>query len=178
MFRAFPLCSLCHTMLGACFSSVCLKLIWGKTTSFSRALFLSSFSIFADLRNISCCAGWFRAVVSVGFHCLMIYFCDEVNTQVFWSPYMSDKQSLQLVSTGSVALFPCRDHQQPPARAWRWVGIQARKEGSWPARCSLWPCVSPKCCWLATNVTVGETGLFVTTWLRSPNSTEFLLLGS
>ena len=182
MFSAFPLCLLCHTMMRVCFSSVCLKLIWGKPTSFPRALFASSFSIFADL------LGTFPAVQGgLGLRSLLAFtpftsssWSTSVMTSTHKSsglPYVSDKQSLPLVSTCCASLFPWPDHQQPPARAWCWVGIQTRKEGNWPARWRLGSCVSTKCCWLATNVTVGETGLFVTAWLRSPNSTEFLLLG-
>lgn len=146
---------------------VCLKLIWGKPTAFSRALFPSSFSIIADLiGTFPAVQGglglWFLLAFAC-FHSFHIFLmtCSGMRSTRTPSglPYVSDKQSLPLVPTCGVPLSPCPHHQQLPARAWRWVGVQATKERSWPA--GLRSRVSPQCCWLAPNVTFGTTGLFV-----------------
>lgn len=78
-----------------------------KNTGFSRALFPSSLSIFADLVKFPAVQGdlglWFL-LVFIYFHSfhifLMIYFWDEVNLQVSGLPYMTGKQSLLHVSLG------------------------------------------------------------------------------
>lgn len=145
---------------------VCLKLIWGKPTGFSRAPFPSSFSIIPDL------IGTFPAVRGglglwflLAFACfhslhifLTIYSVMRSTRKPSGLPYASDKQNLPLVPTRGVPLFPCPHHQQLPARAWRFVGVQAGKGHSWPA--GLRSRVSPGGCWLAAKCNFWDNWAF------------------
>lgn len=138
MFSAFPFCLLYHMVLGVCFSSVCLKCVWGKPTGFSRAFFPSTLSTFADLLGTFPAAEGGLGLWFCGFCWLSVAsspFTSSSCTSVVRSthefsglPYTSDKQCLLLVSACGASLFLCPDHQQLPARAWYWVGIQ------WPGR--------------------------------------------
>lgn len=67
------------------------RTIWGKPTGFSIALFPFSFSIFADVLATSHAVQgglslWFLLAFTCFHFFLMISFCDEVNTRVFWPP--------------------------------------------------------------------------------------------